>query len=179
MDGSQFARLARTWSELRSRRATTALLGGLLAAPPREEIATPYVPSERVWMDPILAALRVALGAVRFAAAWEQGATLSREGVVTAALAVRAAPGGTRASAAQRAAEAGARGRDPAAHRGGTREPRGGRRALHQPGDRGPAHREHLSQAGYRLAGEAGRLRPAPRPAVGSRVWTRLWPWRM
>jgi hypothetical protein len=33
MDGSQFDRLARTWGALRSRRAATALLGGLIAAP--------------------------------------------------------------------------------------------------------------------------------------------------
>ncbi|MDQ2653140.1 MAG: AAA family ATPase, partial [Chloroflexota bacterium] len=40
------------------------------AATLREEIATPYVPSERVWMDPLLAELHAALGAERFAAAW-------------------------------------------------------------------------------------------------------------
>jgi DNA-binding CsgD family transcriptional regulator len=76
------------------------------AATLREEIATPYVPSERVWMDPILAELQDALGAERFAAAWEQGAALSREDAVAAALAIRAETGGAHPSAAQRAAEA-------------------------------------------------------------------------
>jgi non-specific serine/threonine protein kinase len=76
------------------------------AATLREEIATPYVPSERVWMDPILADLQATLGPERFAAAWEQGAALSREDAVAAALALRAETGGAPSSAAQRAAEA-------------------------------------------------------------------------
>ncbi|MDQ2651771.1 MAG: LuxR C-terminal-related transcriptional regulator, partial [Chloroflexota bacterium] len=76
------------------------------AATLREAIATPYVPSERVWMDPILADLHAALGAERFAAAWAQGAALSREDAVAAALAIRAETGGMPPSAAQRATDA-------------------------------------------------------------------------
>ncbi|MFN8677612.1 MAG: LuxR C-terminal-related transcriptional regulator [Thermomicrobiales bacterium] len=79
------------------------LFGG--AATLREEIATPYVPSEHDWIDPTLETLRARLGADRFAAAWAQGAELSREDAVAAALAIRVVPGGAQVSAAQRAAE--------------------------------------------------------------------------
>jgi predicted ATPase/DNA-binding CsgD family transcriptional regulator len=71
----------------------TRLFGA--AATLREEIATPYMPTERVWIDPIQTELRAALGAEGFAATWAAGASLSQEDAIEEALAVRAEPAET------------------------------------------------------------------------------------
>jgi DNA-binding CsgD family transcriptional regulator len=61
------------------------------AAALREEIATPYVPTERAWIEPILTELRAALGGEGFAAAWADGHAMSRDEAIAEALAICAA----------------------------------------------------------------------------------------
>lgn len=54
----------------------------------RVDIATPYVETDRAWIDPLQAALRASLGPDRFASAWATGAMLSQEEAVAEALTV-------------------------------------------------------------------------------------------
>lgn len=81
----------------------TRLLGA--AGTMRVEIATPYVPSEHAWIDPMVSSLQDALGAARYAATWAAGAALSQEEALAEALAVRAVPAGKMFPVAQPAAE--------------------------------------------------------------------------
>jgi predicted ATPase/DNA-binding CsgD family transcriptional regulator len=71
----------------------------------REALATPHVATEVLYFEPILTALREALGADGFAVAWAQGRSLSQPEAIEEALAVRAeaaatAPRGPGSSAA-------------------------------------------------------------------------------
>jgi DNA-binding CsgD family transcriptional regulator len=54
----------------------------------REEIDTPYVASDRAWIDPFQVELRASLGAARFVAAWAQGAALSQDEAIAEGMAV-------------------------------------------------------------------------------------------
>ena len=58
----------------------------------REELATPFGPTELAYLEPIMKALRAALGADGFSTAWEKGRSLSRQDAIEAALAVRVEP---------------------------------------------------------------------------------------
>jgi DNA-binding CsgD family transcriptional regulator len=55
----------------------------------REELATPFGPTELAYLEPIMNALRDALGADGFSVAWEEGRSLSRQDAIEAALAIR------------------------------------------------------------------------------------------
>jgi predicted ATPase/DNA-binding CsgD family transcriptional regulator len=58
----------------------------------RETLVWPLSPTEIAYAEPIMNALRNALGADGFAAAWEQGRSLSQEEALEEALAIHAAP---------------------------------------------------------------------------------------
>ncbi|MDF3039252.1 MAG: transcriptional regulator, LuxR family, partial [Thermomicrobiales bacterium] len=58
----------------------------------REKLVWPLSPTEIAYAEPTMQALRTALGAGGFAAAWEQGRSLSQEEALTEALAIRAEP---------------------------------------------------------------------------------------
>lgn len=66
----------------------TRLFGA--AATLRDEIATPYVESDRAWIDPLQAELRSSLGPDRFASVLAQGGGFSQEEAVAEALTVGA-----------------------------------------------------------------------------------------
>jgi predicted ATPase/DNA-binding CsgD family transcriptional regulator len=69
--------LARVGAAIGQAERAARLFGAASAL--REEIAKPEAPSERVYIDPVLNALRSALGDEDFAAAWAAGGVLSRE----------------------------------------------------------------------------------------------------
>lgn len=80
--------LARLSAAIGQPAQATRLFGA--AAAMRVEIATPYIPTERNWIEPLQAALRAKLGAECFHAEWAAGATLPLEQAITVALAVNA-----------------------------------------------------------------------------------------
>jgi DNA-binding CsgD family transcriptional regulator len=63
----------------------------------REKLGWPLSPTEIAYAEPVMQALREALGAGGFAAAWEQGRAMSQEEALMEALAIEAepAPGAT------------------------------------------------------------------------------------
>ncbi|MBW3634117.1 MAG: tetratricopeptide repeat protein, partial [Chloroflexi bacterium] len=58
----------------------------------REELATPFGPTELAYLEPVMNTLRDTLGANGFSAAWEEGRSLSRQDAIEAALTVRVEP---------------------------------------------------------------------------------------
>jgi predicted ATPase/DNA-binding CsgD family transcriptional regulator len=58
----------------------------------REELATPFGPTELAYLEPIMSSLRDSLGTERFAVAWAEGRSLSRQAAIDAALTVRGEP---------------------------------------------------------------------------------------
>jgi predicted ATPase/DNA-binding CsgD family transcriptional regulator len=69
----------------------------------REELDTPYVETERAWIDPLQAELRALLGAARYAAAWAEGAALSQDEACAEALMVGSGDATPRATPAENA----------------------------------------------------------------------------
>jgi non-specific serine/threonine protein kinase len=94
--------LARLSTATRQPALAARLFGA--AATLREEIATPYIPNERKWIDPLQADLRATLGSERFQAEWAAGAALSRDEAITVALAINAEPAEPDVPAARSAA---------------------------------------------------------------------------
>ncbi|MFN8662185.1 MAG: LuxR C-terminal-related transcriptional regulator [Thermomicrobiales bacterium] len=78
---ARFAMIAHGESE-----RATRLFGAASAL--REEMATPYVQTDRAWIEPLQAELRASLGDAHFSAVWEVGAGLSRDEAFAEARAV-------------------------------------------------------------------------------------------